>query len=538
MWNSAVKSTPLWRQIDLPEYSSLQGNVQCDVCIIGAGIAGLTTAYLLRRAGLKVFVVEDDQIGSGETGRTTAHLSNALDDRYFKLEKLHGAVGAQLAAQSHTAAIDLIEFIIREEKIECGFERVEGYLFLTENDTIETLERELAAAHRAGLTEVEKVDQSPLQTFETGPALRFPRQAQFHPLQYLAGLATAFTRRNGKIYTRTRAREIKGGKSAQVIVTSGHVITTKAIVVATNTPINDIVTIHTKQAAYQTYVIAASVPRGSIPAALYWDTGDPYHYVRLQSGSLDTDEGEAFDLLIVGGEDHKTGQDDDPKARYAKLEAWTRERFPMVFNIEYRWSGEIMEPVDGLAFIGPNPGDEPNVYLATGDSGNGMTHGTIAGMLLADLIQQHDNEWAQLYDPARLTPRALGEYARENLNAAARLAEWLTKGDVSSPEEIPLGSGAVMRQGLSKVAVYRDTNGKVHKHSAVCPHLDCIVHWNNAEKTWDCPCHGSRFDPYGQVLHGPANKNLGVIKESHQPYGEEIALEQGHDASFHVRHRH
>jgi glycine/D-amino acid oxidase-like deaminating enzyme/nitrite reductase/ring-hydroxylating ferredoxin subunit len=483
-------------------------------------------------------VIEDNQIGSGETGRTTAHLSNALDDRYFELERLHGVTGTRLAAESHTAAIDLIEFIIREEEIECEFERVEGYLFLAPDDTVETLEQELAAVQRAGLAGVERVDRAPLDTFDSGPALRFSRQAQFHPMQYLSGLAAAFTRRNGKIFTHTHAREITGGLSARVVVTSGHVITAGAVVVATNTPINDVITIHTKQAAYRTYAIAACVPSGSIPQALYWDTGDPYHYIRLQSSKPkdEADDAEGFDLLIVGGEDHKTGQEDDPKSRYAKLEAWTRQRFPMVSSIAYRWSGQVMEPVDGLAFIGPNPGDETNIYVATGDSGNGMTHGTIAGMLLTDLIQKHDNEWAQLYDPARLTPRAIGEYARENLNVAARFAEWLTKGDVRSAEEIPLDSGAVLRHGLSKAAVYRDASGRLHQHSAVCPHLDCIVHWNDAEKTWDCPCHGSRFDPYGKVIHGPANKNLVAI--SRQPYEKEIAVEKRHDASFHVRHRH
>src|SRR6185436_7044789 len=194
-------------------------------------------------------------------------------------------------------------------------------------------------------------------------------------------LTQAILQKGGKIFTKTRAKKIGGGSSATITTFSGHVITAAAVVVATNTPINDVGTIHTKQAGYQTYVIGARVPAGSVPLALYWDTGDPYHYLRLHHLNDDSD------LLIVGGEDNKTGQEEHSEQCYSRLEAWTRERFPMIQGIEYRWSGEVMEPVDGLAFIGPNPSGEANVYIATGDSGNGMTHGTIAGILLADLIQ-------------------------------------------------------------------------------------------------------------------------------------------------------
>jgi Rieske Fe-S protein len=265
--------------------------------------------------------------------------------------------------------------------------------------------------------------------------------------------------------------------------------------------VNDIVTIHTKQAAYRTFVVGLPVSRGSVPRALYWDTPDPYHYVRLVPGT----EG---DVLIVGGEDHKTGQEDDAEERFARLIAWTRERFPTTGDAVYSWSGQIMEPIDGMAFIGRNPGDARNVYIATGDSGNGMTHGTIAGILLTDLILGRDNPWATLYDPSRITLRAASEFAKENLNVAVQYADLVTGGEIDSTDQLASDTGAVLRRGLNKIAAYRDPNGQLHELSAVCPHLGCIVQWNSTEKTWDCPCHGSRFEAQGNVINGPAITGL------------------------------
>jgi nitrite reductase/ring-hydroxylating ferredoxin subunit len=221
----------------------------------------------------------------------------------------------------------------------------------------------------------------------------------------------------------------------------------------------------------------------------------------------------AHEVLIVGGEDHKTGQADDTNERFERLEAWTRERFPTSGVMEFRWSGQIMEPVDSLAFIGRNPGDQ-NIYVVTGDSGNGMTHGTIAGILLTDLILGRENEWATLYDPSRISLRAMPEFAKENLNAMAQFSDYVTSGDVDDVRKIAEGAGAVIRRGLRKVAVYRDTHGVVHELSAVCPHLGCIVDWNSTERSWDCPCHGSRFDSSGKVVNGPAIVGLGPAELS------------------------
>jgi Rieske Fe-S protein len=335
--------------------------------------------------------------------------------------------------------------------------------------------------------------------------LQFARQGQFHPLQYVAGLARAVLRRGGRIHPETHATEMRGGKGAHVRTEAGHTISTAAIVVATNTPVNDIVAIHTKQTAYVSYVIAGRVPDGLVPLGLYWDTEDPYHYLRLQP----TAHG---DVLIVGGEDHRVGRfEGSPEERWEALETWTRTRIPGFGPLVARWSGQVMHALDGLAFIGRNPLDASNVFVATGDCGTGMTHGTIAGMLLSDLVVGVSNVWAQVFDPARSPLRAPLEYLRHNVETFTGWAAWLTPGDVSSVEELPRGQGAIVRSGLTKIAAYRDEDGTLHRRSAVCQHLGCVVAWNTAEKTWDCPCHGSRFDARGHVLQGPANRDLAPV---------------------------
>jgi len=297
----------------MPATAPLRSDVRTDVCVIGAGIAGLSTAYHLVKSGLSVAVLDAGPIGGGETGRTTAHLSNAYDDRYY------GTDGSRLIAESHTAAIDRIEAIVATERIDCDFERLDGYLFVPPGESTEELDRELEAAHQAGLTDVERVARAPLPCFDTGPCLRFPRQGQFHPLRYLAGLARAIQRDGGGIFTETAAVGVEGGCAPRVRTAAGPEVNARAVVVATNAPILDELVTDVVQAAYRTYAIGARVPRGEVPKALYWDTLDPYHYVRLAG------QGE---LLIAGGEDHRTGQEDDGEERFHRLEEWTRERSP------------------------------------------------------------------------------------------------------------------------------------------------------------------------------------------------------------------
>lgn len=508
MENPTAGNRPFWRATaNIPDLSRLGQDESADVCVVGAGIAGLSTAYELALRGRSVIVIDQGHIGGGMTGRTTAHFSNAFDDRYCEIEDLHGVEAAQIVAESHTRAIERACEIAREENIDCDLSRLDGWLFTPPGEAKAILERELDAARRAGVPGVALAARAPLD-FDTGPALRFPDQMQLHPLKYLAGLVSAIAREKGRIYTQTRAVSIEGGAQATIRTERGQSIRARSVVVATNTPVNNVVVIHTKQAAYQTYVISAGIPRDSLTRALYWDTAEPYHYVRLQSAP--TNDG-MKEFLIVGGEDHKTGQDDDPAHRWVELEAWMRAYFPQAGPVEYRWSGEVMEPNDRLGFIGKDPLDHENVYIVTGDSGNGMTHGVIAGMLLADQIDGRINAWSKLYDPSRITLRAGGTFAKENANVAKQYTAWLRPGDVEDVSEIPRGQGSILREGMSLIAVHVDNEGQVHKLSAACPHLGCVVRWNGAERSWDCPCHGSRFSPLGKVLHGPAVSDLKAI---------------------------
>lgn len=451
---------------------------------------------------MSVIVLDDGPVGGGETGRTTAHIVNALDDRYEELARLHGRKKTTLAAESHTAAIDFIEETCRNERIDCGFERVDGYLFLGPEHDNDSLEKELAALHAAGLSQTAYQRSSPLPWIDLAPCIRFPHQGQFSPLPYLEGLARAIEQRGGRIFTGTHVSGLEGGKNASVTTDSGCTVRAGSLVVATNAPINDTFPTYAKQAAYRTFVIGCEIPRGSVPKMLLWDTANPYHYVRIfQDPTAKTD------ILIVGGEDHKTGQNNDAPLRYQRLETWTKHRFPMMGDVRYRWSGQVMEPTDGLAMIGHNPMDDDNVFIVTGHSGNGMTYGTIAGMLIPDLIMGIRNPWEDVYAPARF-PHNVKEFMRENMNVAACFTERFRSGSTHTALTIPLDSGTVLGRGTKSIAAYRDEHGNIHERSAVCPHRGCLVHWNSGEKSWDCPCHGSRFDKFGRVINGPCIMDL------------------------------
>jgi glycine/D-amino acid oxidase-like deaminating enzyme/nitrite reductase/ring-hydroxylating ferredoxin subunit len=502
MMQSSERSVSVW-EATRPQraFPPLRGDAETDVCVVGAGIAGMSVAYHLAKAGRSVVVLDDNAVGGGETGQTTAHLASAFDDYYHVVERIHGEEGARLVHESHQAAIERIGEIAAAEGIDCDYQRVDGYFFLAPHDTRDLLEREREAAVRAGHHDAELVERVPGLPFDSGPALRFPRQGQFHPLRYLEGLAGAIERAGGRIHTGSHVLEVRGGARPEARG-DGFAVRAGAVVVCTNSPISDLFTMHTKQAPYRTFVIGARVRKGAVPHGLYWDTLDPYHYVRLARIEGDPEH----EMLVVGGEDHKTGHHDDAELRYARLEAWTRERFP-VEGVELRWSGQVMEPVDYLGFIGRDPGSGmDNVYLATGDSGQGMTHGTIAGMLISDLVLGRPNPWEKTYDPARVTlsRESVKEFLTENLDVGVRYTEWLRGADAESTDAIAPGTGAVVQRGARKVAAYRDEAGVLHERSAVCTHLGCVVHWNGEERSWDCPCHGSRFAPDGEVLNGPA----------------------------------
>lgn len=513
MAHRADESLPVWiagRPVAAGDFPPLTGDLRTEICVVGAGMAGLSAAYHLARAGLRVVVVEAGPgPGVGETGRSTAHLTSAVDDGFVELERLFGVADARLVIESHAAAIDLIARQVTEEAIACDFQRLDGWLFNppvapapiapSSPDRVD-LAAETTAALRAGL-DARLEARAPLAGFQTGPAIRFTNQARLDPHAFIHGLAAAARRHGVLLFGNAPVVSVEGGHPARVSTAQGWHVVADSVVVATNTPINDRLAIHGKLTPMRTYAVALAAAEDSGDAdALYWDTLAPYHYVRF---------GRAPDggrVLVVGGEDHRVGEPALGEQRWVRLEEWARERFSGLGAVQARWSGQIMEPADRIAFIGRNPADSDNVFVVAGDSGNGITHGAIAGQVLCDLILEHANPWARLYDPARVTLKAASSYADTGLHVAEHYAEWLTGG--AELETIAPGTGAVVRRGLTKVAVYRDEGGQVHTRSAVCSHLKCIVAWNDAERSWDCPCHGSRFDRFGRVLNGPATAPL------------------------------
>lgn len=495
---------PLWYE-DAPSPSYTSGPVErAGVCVVGAGIAGLTTAYLLANEGREVVVVDERPVGQGQTGRTSAHLSSVLDDRFAHLESVHGLETTRIHYESHATAIDRIERIAREEGIDCDFARIDGMLFPGSVDESE-LEKEFEAAQRVGVQGVEHARAAPSRGGVERACLRFPNQARFHPLRYLSGLTEALARKGVRFRIGERVEKLSGDGPVEARLVDGSVIAADHAVAATNVPAPINWTgVYTKMAPYRTYIVAVEMPHGAFHDALWWDMEDPYHYVRLHRTG-------GREVLIVGGADHKTGQSPEggESSAFRRLESWARATFPESGAVVARWSGQVSEPADGIAFIGraPTRGDGA-CYLITGDSGMGLTHGTLGAMLVTDLILGRDNPWAEVYDPSRKPLRSPGEFLTENLNAASMFKDYLTPGEVDSADEVRPGTGAIVRDGAKKLAVYRSPDGVLHTRSAVCPHMKCVVRWNEVESSWDCPCHGSRFDCQGRVLIGPAVHDL------------------------------
>lgn len=496
------RSRSVWTPLP-NRHEPLRESVSTEVCVVGAGIAGLSTAYALARRGRQVVLLEKAMIGAGETGQTTAHLSSALDEGFPRLVRIHGKERARAGHRSHAAAIDQIERWVREEEIGCDFHRLDGYLVRAENASPEDMREEARAARTAG-AEVELIETAPVASF-SGPSVCYRGQGRFHPLAYLAGLEEAFLRRGGRIHTGTAVEEVSGGSPVELGVTGGHTVSASRAVITTNSPISSWIAIHSKQAPYRTFAIALDPGRSDFPDILLWDTAEPYHYVRRAR-----DGGRSY--IIVGGADHKTGQADDGQERFEALERWSGEHIPGVGEVVHRWSGQVWEPMDGLGHIGADPENE-NVFLSTGDSGHGMTHGTLAGMILPALVDGEDHEWREIYDPSRFRGRAAGTYAQENLNVARQYADWVSSGDVSETGELRPGEGGIVVRNGKRVAAYRDEEGTLHLRTATCRHLGCVVHWNGTERSWDCPCHGSRFAPTGEVLTGPARQDLEPVED-------------------------
>lgn len=500
--NSSV-TTPVWlASASVPVFPPLATDERADVCVIGAGIAGLTTAYMLLRSGKTVVVIDAVGVGAGESGRSAAHLFPP-DERYFNIERRFGTDKATLVADAYRKATNCVEAIVRAEQIACDFERLDGFLFSPEHQWNDSLEHEYAVTTRLGLN-VRRHERVPGLTFDTGPCLRFANQAQFHPLKYLDGLAHAIVRMGGRIYGATRALALHGDSHGRTVQTEAGSIGSGAVVVATNTPFNGDGELATRQAGHQTYIIAMRIPLDALPRVLMWDTGAPYYYVRMAAAPA----GANYELLIVGGEDHQTGHDDHPERRFQRIEAWARLRFPLAREVDHRWSGEVMEPDDGMAFLGRNRLDEDNVYIISGDSGNGMTHCTIGAILISDLISGRASDWSALYSPARKASTGIGDFITAQASTLVQYTDWLRGGDVESVDEIGAGEGAVVRHGGKLLAVHRSEDGALQAVSAACTHLGCAVQWNPGSRCWDCPCHGSRFAADGAVLQGPARRPL------------------------------
>lgn len=475
------------------QYPPLPGDVETDVCVVGAGITGLTTALLLKQAGRRVILVEKDHLGAGTTGGTSAHLTNVVDFRYNSLAQSYGSANARRVAESMTFAINLIERLSLQYGIDCAFQRVPGYYYTEHDDTLEVQE-EYQAAHGAGL-QVTLLDEAPLP-FPTQAAFRAEHQAQFQPMDYLAGLAKAFDGDGCALYEQTAVTHVDDG-SPCVLQTNRGQIRAQEVVLATHTPLG-INFLHSKLDVYRSFVLAARVQE-NVPDGLYWDTQSPYHYLRTFQRGSDR-------LVIIGGKDHKVGENLSRRS-FQELEDYARAHFS-VEQIEACWSAQFYDPTDHLPLIGKNPLGR-HVYIATGFSGDGLTFGSLAGAIICNLILQGQDAYEDLYNPGRMRLTGASDFIRKNAQVTRDfIADRLLQPSSRVIQNLAKDQGCVIRAGGSYVAAYRDPEGSLKTYSAICPHMKCVLRWNDSGRSWDCPCHGSRFNTDGQLVEGPATMQL------------------------------
>ncbi|RQG92106.1 FAD-dependent oxidoreductase [Natrarchaeobius chitinivorans] len=481
---------------DADDGPALEGTESVDVAIVGAGIAGLSTAISLRERGETVAVLERDRVATGVTGKTTAKLTSQHGLIYDHLRREFGLRQASQYARVQEDAIDEVETRIDALGIDCGFERVPSYLY--GNDPAK-IEREANAAREAGLEASYVTSVPPFERAQA--AVRFDDQAWFHPRKYLLAVADELRGDDGAaVYEGTRVTDVDPGDPCRVRTQAGSV-TARRVVLATGFPILDRAGYFARMYPKRSYVLGLRLD-GPHPEGMYYRPGDNYRSVR-------THRDEDGRLLLVGGENHKTGQGGSTAERYRRLLEWARSRFS-VESVDYRWSTQDYKPADRVPLVGrAGPGTE-TIFVATGFRGWGMTNGVAAGTLLADLVTGERPPERDLFDPLRFTPKAsLGATVTENADAASEFAtDWLRTLLTPDPPSLERGEGTIVRRGGEPIACARDANGDLHTTSAVCTHMYCLLEWNDAECSWDCPCHGSRFSPDGDVLEGPATEDL------------------------------
>jgi glycine/D-amino acid oxidase-like deaminating enzyme/nitrite reductase/ring-hydroxylating ferredoxin subunit len=481
-----------------PGFGALDTPIDVDVAVLGAGIAGLTTALLLKNAGLRVAVAEADGVSRGTTGHTTAKVSAQHGLIYDTLSSKFGQDGARAYAEANLAAVDLVESLVGEHGIDCDWERRPAYAYTEQDSQVSQVEKEVAAARAAGLPASYTAETD--LPWPVKAAVRFDDQAQFHPRRYCLALARLVDRDGSRVFERTRALDVEDGPPC-VVKTDRHDIRAAYVVLATHLPFLDRGAFFAKCHPEREYVLGVALEQPA-PSGMYISVEQPTRSVRQHP----FDGGE---LLILGGDSHKTGQDDDTERHYAALEEFARERFA-VRSIEYRWSTQDHMPVDQVPYIGKLRRRSDRLYVATGFKKWGMTSGTIAGVVISDQILGRENPWSELFNPNRIKPLAsAGDFVKENVNVARRFIEdRITQRAPLSPDELVPGEGQVTSVGRKQIAVSRDSDGTLHAVSARCTHMGCIVNWNPAERTWDCPCHGSRFRTDGEVIEGPAVEAL------------------------------
>jgi glycine/D-amino acid oxidase-like deaminating enzyme/nitrite reductase/ring-hydroxylating ferredoxin subunit len=483
-------------------HPQLDGDVRADVAVIGGGIVGITTALLLAETGASVVLLEAGRLAGGTSGYTTAKVSSQHGLIYDTLRSKHGAEAARRYGEANEAALAWIAARVARDGIDCDFRRRPSYAYVSSARDRGQVEREAKAAIDAGLPAT-LVEQTPLP-YPVEAAVRFEHQAEFHPRKYMFALAEKLASTDGaRIFEHSHAVEVGAHKGRQVVKGPGGRVLAERVVVATHYPFLDRSLAFPRLHVERSYAIACRIAAAVPPEGMFISGDSPKRSVR----AIPMPDGE--ELLLVGGESHKTGTEADTELRYERLEAFAREHWDVV-SIEHRWSAQDPITADLLPYVGRLTPRGDSVLMATGFAKWGMTGGTAAALLLADLALGRRAMWADLFDPNRLTLRASApSLVKENAQVVAHfVGDRLKHAGKRSPQSLEPGEGAILEHDGKRVAAARDEDGTLYAVSARCTHLGCLVAWNDAERSWDCPCHGSRFALDGTVLEGPAVHRL------------------------------